>query len=336
VATLKDVAARAGVSIGTVGRILSPGGDIVVRPETRERVLAAAAALEYRPNRMAAALRTRRSRVMAVFLPEPQNPGWAGMLGAMEDVAAEADHLLAIADVRGPSLGPDVFARYALESRVDGVLLATGLLGEELVTRLTGSGLPILAVGSRYESLSGSVTMRDAWASGLAVAHLAERGHERIGFVAGIASTDIVRRRVSGYVDAMRDRGLEMRDSWLIAGEGTLDSSYAVTRRTLRKRVAERPTALIAINLMSALGVRQAALDSGLALPDDLSLVTFDDHVVEDHVDPPLTSIRMPMDRMGAEAATMLLGAIDGAPMRHVVVRARPVLVPRGSVSRPA
>jgi LacI family transcriptional regulator len=336
VATLKDVAAAAGVSVGTVSRILSPVGDIVVRPATRERVLATAAALEYRPNRMAAALRTRRSRVMAVFLPDPQNPGWAGMLGAIQEVAAEADHLLAIADVRGPSLGPAEFARYALEARVDGVLLATGLLDEELVSRLAGSGLPIIAVGSRYEALAGSVIMRDSWASGLAVAHLAEHGHERIAFVAGVVSTDIVRRRVSGYLDAMSERGLPVREDWVVRGEGTLDSSHEATKQVLATGGPERPTAIIAINLMSALGVRAAALDAGLALPDDLSLVTFDDHVVEDHFDPPLTAIRMPMAEMGAEAATMLLRAIEGTHMRHTVVRARPVLVRRESVAGPA
>ena len=334
-ATLRDVAARAGVSVGTVSRILSPAGSIVVRPETRERVLAAATALDYRPNRMAAALRTRRSRVLATFLPEPQNPGWAGMLGAIQEVAAQADHLLAVADVRGPSLDPDVFARYALESRVDGVLLATGLLGDDLVRRLAGSGLPILAVGSRYRSLAGSVTMRDASASGLAVRHLAERGHERIGFVSGVRSTDIVRRRERGFRKAMRERQLPISVGSLIRGEGTLESSYGVTRRALRLGRHERPTALLAINLMSALGVRAAGLDEGLRLPEELSLVTFDDHVVEDHIHPPLAALRMPMAEMGALAAKMLLGAIEGVPMHHVVVTTSPMLIARESVRGP-
>lgn len=335
-ATLKDVAARAGVSVGAVSRVLGADPSLVVRPETRARVLAAAAELKYRPNRLATGLRTRRAKALALFLPEPQNPGWAGMLGAIEETAAAADHLLAIADVRGPAVAPGVFARYALEARVDGVILATGLLPDDLVSQLASQGLPLLPVANRYPSVAASVTMRDADGSALVVDHLVGLGHERIAFVSGPAHTDIIQRREAGFRSALEARGIRFEPAWLVNGEGTADASRIVARQMLEAPPEARPTAILGANLMTTLGVRSAVmLDARLQIPRQVSLVAFDDNVVADHLDPPLTSVRLPMAEMGAIATRMLLAAIDGQPMTHLVVPTPPQLVVRASTGPP-
>lgn len=332
-ATLRDVAARAGVSVGAVSRILKGNGGIVVRPDTRRRVLEAVQELSYRPNRLATGLRTRRAGSIALFLPEPQNPGWADMLGAIQAETARVDNLLAIADVRGPALDPTVFARYALEARVDGVLLATGMLHERLVRRLAESGLPLLPVGSRYRSLAASVTMRDADASAMAVEHLVGLGHRRVAFLSGIAGTDIVRRREVGFMEAMRALGLRGMRFPTHGTGGTLEDSRAAAVELLSRPGRQRPTAAVAINLMSALGLRGAAVGLGLRIPDDLAIVAFDDHVVAEHTDPPLTTLWMPMAEMGAQAVRMLLASLDGGALEHRVISTAPRLVVRASTA---
>lgn len=319
-ATLRDVAQVAGVSVGAVSRVLGNDPTLVVREETRVRVLAAAEALNYRPNRLATGLRTRRAKVIALFLPEPQNLGWAEMLAGVGEAATAADQLLAIADVRGPVVDPDVFGRYAYESRVDGVLLATGLLTDAQVAQLASRGLPIVALGSRYPGLGASVVMREEDGAAMAVAHLAALGHERIAFVAGHRETDIVARREQGVTAAMRDRGL---GAPIVVDPTDLAS--------LLTQPSARPTAFVTVNLTTALDALPVMATAGLTVPANVSLLTFDDHPIASHLAPPLTCIRMPMRDLGIAGVASLLAAIEGNDPGDVLVGAAPVLVERGS-----
>lgn len=320
-ATLRDVARRAGVSVGAASRVLGKDPTLVVREETRSRVLEAAAALNYRPNRMATGLRTRRAKVIALFLPEPQNLGWAEMLAGVGAAATDADQLLAIADVRGPVVDPEVFGRYAYESRVDGVLLATGLLSDEQVRELASRGLPIVALGSRYRGIASSVVMREEDGAALAVQHLAGLGHHRLAFVAAHRGTDIVARRERGVAAAARDCGLEP--------PAVVDPT--AVSALLRSRT--RPTALVTANLTTAIDAVAAATAAGLRVPDDLSIVTYDDNPIAAHLAPPLTCIRMPMRELGLGAVAALLEAIEGGEPGDTVVETVPVLVVRGSTA---
>jgi LacI family transcriptional regulator len=324
-ATLRDVARLAGVSVGAVSRVLGNDPTLVVREETRARVLDAATALNYRPNRMATGLRTRRAKVIALFLPEPQNLGWAEMLAGVGEAATAADQLLAIADVRGPVVDPEVFGRYAYESRVDGVLLATGLLTAAQMAQLAARGLPIVALGSRYPGLGASVVMREEDGAALAVRHLAELGHRRIAFVAGHRETDIVARRERGVRDALRACGL---------GDGDVVDPHDL--RGIVRRRRSRPGALITANLTTALEAYRTAATVSLRVPDDLSVVTFDDHPIADHLAPPLTRIRMPMRALGVWGVRSLLAAIDGELPGDVTLEDAPELVLGRSTAPPS
>lgn len=323
-ATLRDVARRAGVSVGAVSRVLGNDPTLVVRDETRTRVLEAAASLNYRPNRMATGLRTRRAKVIALFLPEPQNLGWADMLAGVGEAATAADQLLAVADVRGPVVDPEVFGRYAYESRVDGVLLATGLLTDDQVSQLASRGLPIVALGSRYRGLGVSVVMREEDGAALGVAHLAALGHRRIAFVAAHRETDIVARREDGVASAMRAAGL---------GPPTIIDPGQLRAALMRPR--GRPTALMTVNLTTAVESVAVAEIVGLRVPSRLSVVTFDDHPIAGHLGVPLTCIRMPMRELGVTGVRALLAAIEGEEPVGVTVRDAPALVIRQSTAPP-
>lgn len=331
--TLKAVAARAEVSIATAGRVLRGDPTLVVRPATRARVMAAADELGYRPNRVASGLRTRRTGTIAVVLPDPQNLAWSETLRGIERGAADLGYVVVVADAHGPTLDPDQLATFVLEGRMDGLLVAFATIVDELVAQIVGRGLPLLPINSRSDMVDGSVTMDDATGSRLAVAHLAELGHRRIAFLAGRSDTDVGRRREEGFRTAMADHGLPVEAAAVVAGDYTERTARDVARSLLDQDPDRRPTAVFAVNLPSALGLRTAARALGLRIPDDLSLVTMDDHPFLEHTDPPLTAIQLPMEEMGTLGARMLIDAVAGAPIAHIVTSTPPRLVVRQSTA---
>ena len=333
--TLKVVAARAGVSLATAARVLRDDPTLSVRPATRERVVGAARDLGYRPNRLASGLRTRRTGTIALVLPDPQNVAWSETLRGVERAAAAREYVVVVADAHGPTLDAQQLSRFVLESRMDGLLVAFATIEDELVAQIVGRGLPLVPINSRSANVDASVTMDDAIGSRLAVDHLASLGHERIGFLAGRADTDVGRRREAGYRDAMADHALAVDPAWVLPGDYTERTARDLARVALRTPAASRPTAFFTVNLQSALGFRTAAREAGVQIPENVSLVTIDDHPFLDHTDPPLTAVQLPMAEMGELGAAMLLDVVEGRQMGHVVTATPPRLVVRRSTAPP-
>ena len=329
--TLKDVAGHAGVSIATVARVLREDPTLVVRPATRERVLAAAAALDYRPHRSARALRTGRTGTLALFLPDPRNLMWDPMIWAVERTAAERSYLVVVADAHGPALDPEQLRRLVLERRIDGVLVAFATVDDELVAQIAGRGLPLVPVNSRSDNVGGSVTMDDEAGSRCAIEHLVALGHRRIAYLGGRRDTDVGRRREAGVRAALAAAGLPIDERRIMAG----DFSERTAERLAPSLLAEDPTAIYTANLQTAFGVHSVLVRAGLRVPDDISLVTLDDHPVLDHTAPPITAVRMPMEEMGALGVGMLIEAVEGRPIRHVRTATLPSLIVRASTAPP-
>ncbi len=333
--TLKVVAARAQVSLATAARVLREDPTLTVRPATRERVLAASRELGYRPNRVASGLRTRRSGSIAIVLPDPQNLMWGETLRAIERAAGERDYVVVVADAHGPTLDSTQLGRFVFEGRMDGLLVAFATIADELVEQMAMRGLPLVPINSRSPIVSGSVTMDDETGSALAVDHLVGLGHRRIGFIAGRADTDVGRRREAGYAKAMAAHGLAVDPGWVASGDFTERGAHEAARALLNLPAERRPSAVYTVNLISALGVRAAARELGYRIPDDVSLVTMDDHPILAHTDPALTAVAMPMHEMGALGAQLLIDVVEGQPIRHIVTAMPPRLVVRASTAPP-
>lgn len=331
--TLKDVAVAAGVSVATAARVLNRDPHLRVRPATRQRVLSVAESVDYRPNRVASGLRTRRTGTIALVLPDPQNLAWGETLRGVERAAAEREYVVVVADAHGPTLDARQLTHFVLEGRMDGLLVAFATVVDELVAQIASRGLPLVPINSRSAIVDGSVTMDDAQASALAIDHLVELGHRRIGFLAGRADTDVGRRREAGYREAMARHGLAVAPSWVIPGDYTERRAAASATESLAR--PDRPSAVFAVNLPSALGLRAAARARGLRIPEDLSIVTMDDHPILEHTDPPLTAVRLPMAEMGMLGARMLIDAVGGKPISHVRTSQAPSLVARRSSAPP-
>jgi LacI family transcriptional regulator len=323
---LLDVAAAAGVDASVVSRVLSGDDRLSIRSETRERILEAAARLNYRPNAAARTLKTARTMAIGMIVPDLANTNYATIASGAEDRAAQAGYTILVAS------GSATERLLDLHGRIDGLLVGmatteTPRLGD------FGAGIPAILVNRREPCGIPSVTVDDEAGAALATEHLLAIGHRRIGHVAGPQNADTGRRRLRGYEQALRAAGSEP-DAELVA-ETSFDEAGGHVAASRLLGLEPRPTALFVANVRAALGAMAAARRLGLRIPDDVSIVGFHDAPFAGYLDPALTTVRMPLAEMGRQAADHLLALIGGGTADDLMLGTPPELVVRGSTSPP-
>lgn len=331
-ATLRDVAAAAGVGPSTVSRVLRNTRAEEFRPETRRAVTEAAARLGYRPNAAARGLRTRRTGAIALVVPDLDNFGFTQITRGAQEVLAERDVILLVLEAPAVLPDPSGHGLLGLGGRVDGVLVAFAHLDQPSIARWARPDLPVVLV-QRGSPDAPSVVMAEERNAAAMVEHLTALGHRTVGHVAGDLTTETGRRRRDGFAAAAAASGID--SSRVAEGRFTRDGGDEAATALLTSATAPRPTALAVANLVSALGALSAARRLGLQVPEDLSVICIDEHLVAQHTDPPLTTVRTPQRELGRAAARAVLDAVDGKPVGRVTVDAAPVLVPRASTAGP-
>ena len=335
-ATIYDVARRAAVTAATVSNVITGKGS--VGEETRTRVLAAIAELEYRPNLMARGLARRRSYTLALILPNIANPFYPEIALDVERIAGEHQyHLLLCNTHYDAALGRAHL--HGLSGRwVDGVLAMAGGLDPHDVVAAAERGLPVVLCNWAEAHLASTLPSIDVdfrHGGELAALHLLDLGHRRCGVIvhgAG-AHNPSHTRRLEGFQDACEDAGARISDGAVQYGDSSLESGYRAAE--LLMALPLPPTAIFASNDLMALGALEAAIDHGLRVPRDLSIVGFDDILLGAHVRPALTTIAIPKRELAMEATELLLRLVEGAEqsLRHLTVR--PYLVARHSTAAP-
>lgn len=304
--TIKDVAREAGVSVGTASRVIS--GHASVASELRERVQRAVRRLGYKPNLAARALRTNRVDVLGLILPDITNPFFAQLAREVEVAAAARGLLVMLANTMGRADLEASRLEAVLDRSPRGVLIvpasdAAGDGGAGSGAALAGrEGIPLVALDRPVPGLT-LVSVDNRASAALAAEHLAALGHRRIAYLAGPPDTQVAREREAGFTRRLREVA---PDATLLRAEGAFD--YASGERVARA-MGREVTAIAAASDQQAVGVIRAARDLGLRVPDDLSVVGFDDIALAALVVPRLTTIRQPARRL-AEAA--VARALDG------------------------
>jgi LacI family transcriptional regulator len=333
--TLRDVAARAGVHPATASRALNPQTRSVVNDETAERVSRAAAELGYRPNPIARSLKTSRSGSIGTVIPDLNNPLFPPIVRGIEDVLTAAGYSSLIVNTDND---PDREAAQVTSLRtrqVEGMIFATARLRHPLLEQLAAEGVAMVLVNRRVESAAiPNVTSDDASGVATAVRHLVELGHRRIAHIAGPQSTSTGTVRLRAYQQAIADAGIAEDDSFIeLCGYWTEDEGAKAVRRMLAADAGF--TAIVAGNDLLALGAYDALGERGLACPDDVSVVGFNDIRFMDKLRPPLTSVRIPHYEIGAEAARVLLERLAKPSVLAKSVLLPPALVVRQSTCPP-
>ncbi|WP_410813903.1 LacI family DNA-binding transcriptional regulator [Micromonospora sp. 067-2] len=343
--TIYQVARRAGVSPSTVSNFLN-GRPERMLPQTRARVEAAIDQLGYRPNRAARQLRTGRIQVIGLVVPSVANPFWGNFARYLERAAlADGYHVLLCNSEREPGRE----RRYLEELWADGirgVVLCSSLPSLEHVLPLVDDGLSLVAFDRTAQAGDPgglvNISVDNVVGAHLATAHLLQLGHRRIAFVSGSLRSVNRRERFRGFTEAFEQAGLDPAEAIVWSGgdqsEPYGDLDAAGLGRTAAHDLLHgdgRPSAIVAINDMCALGVSAGIRDAGLLVGQDVSVVGFDDIVLADLAAPPLTTVRQPIADMATAAFRHLVARIDdpdGSPSQSLLLR--PELVVRASTGR--
>ncbi|KGB56286.1 LacI family transcription regulator [Sphingopyxis sp. LC81] len=331
--TLKHVAEAAGVHASTVSRALNPATRHMVVPEVAERVAKLAGSLGYRPNLMAAGLRTGRSQLIGALVPDIANTVFSPILsGASASLAAQGYSIL-VADVGTNPARHLELANQLVARRIDGFILATVSRDDPIVDFCLEQNLPAVLVNRAEERRRlSAVVSDDTLGMQLAVDHLVALGHKRIGHLAGPETISTGHLRRKGFYDAIALHGLA-------AGNCPSEATEAYSReeglRAGERLLASAPdiTAIVAANDLLALGAYDAAARGGRSVPDDLSIVGHNDMPLVDMVAPPLTTVRISHQEIGRVAADLLLQQLTGKEYSTRNIVLAPTLIVRGSTA---
>lgn len=319
------VARRAGVSTATVSRVLN--ASTKVRPATAERVRSAIAELNYVPNHSARSLRSGRSNLMGLLISDVRNPFFPDLIEHFESLAGQ--HGVDVTFVN-TGYNEERFSngvRRLLERGVDGIAILTSEVGQDGLERLRMTNTP--AVFLDQPPMSGNysnITVDYVKGTRDAVAHLRMLGHSRIAFVAGPRTLRSAERRRQAFVEAMREGGREPEAAWIFEGDHKIAGGRFVAQQLFA--MSDPPTALICSNDVMAVGFLQVAGQMGRKIPDDLSLVGFDDLFLAEAVQPALTTVHLSRREIASRAFHALQAARGAGAaaqssviLPHLVVR---------------
>lgn len=332
-ARLKDIAERLNVSISTVSYALN-GGPRSVPPEVSERIRKTAAELGYRPNRIARSLAAGRTMTIGV-VPVVMNAGMVSapyFQGCFNGIVVESkrrdyDVLLYTHD----SLEPERLTDSLLDGRVDGLVFLAPHVGSSVLHRAAAEGIPFSVLSGLSIDSAPAFNCDNLGGVAAAVAHLVQLGHTKIGHLCGNQGMVDGRERLEGFRHGLRQARLPERPEWVVDGAFSTECAFAQASQILAKK--NRPTALVCANDEMAAGVYRAAWELRLRIPEELSVVGFDDSSAARLVLPPLTSVHQPMEEMGAAATGAVVDRLSGQTAQGKVFST--ALVIRQSTARP-
>ncbi|GIH73718.1 LacI family DNA-binding transcriptional regulator [Planobispora longispora] len=328
-ARLADIAAHAGVSEATVSRVLN--GKPGVSAATRQAVLTALDLMGYeRPQR----LRQRSNGLVGLVTPELDNPIFPAFAQAFEKVLAQHGYTPLLCTRLPGGAAEDEFTEMLVERGVSGIIFVSGLhadvtANQDRYTRLLGQGVPIVLLNGHSGDVQAPFISPDDWAAArLAVQHLVDLGHERIGLAAGPSRFVPVIRKIEGYRRAMAQLLGETEVDELIAHSlFSVEGGQAAASVLLERGC----TGIVCASDLMALGAIRACRERGLAVPGEVSIVGYDDSPLIAFTDPPLTTVRQPVQSMVTAAVHTLLEAIAGTPGQHSELIFQPEFIVRGS-----
>jgi LacI family transcriptional regulator len=322
-ATIRDVARAAGVSVATVSRALTGSGP--VSDATRDRIRAIAEVLRYAPNASARSLVSSRTSTFGVLLPDLYGEFFSEVIrGADRAARAHGYHLL-VSSAHG---GRDEIeaALRTMRGRVDGlIVMAPDLDGAALAANLPDGHPVVLLNGPERVTTVDAVAVDSYGGAAAMVAHLVATGHRRIAFLAGQPGSHDAAERLRGWRDALGAAGIAADARWELAGDFTEDGGYDAARRLVARALPADvwPTALFAANDAMAIGAISALREAGLDVPGDIAVAGFDDIPMARYVSPPLTSVHVAIDEIGARAVARLMAALTDraayAPTRELL-----------------
>ncbi|MBS0341406.1 MAG: LacI family DNA-binding transcriptional regulator [Proteobacteria bacterium] len=335
-ATIKDVALRAGVSVTTVSHVVNETRH--VSPEGRERVNAAIRELRYVPSQVARSLKSNSTRTLGMLIPNSSNPYFAEIVRVVEDRCFAAGYTLVLCNTDDLLQRQGVYLQVLAQRRIDGLIVVSTGSDEALAKQLHGLKMPVVLLDREIDDpecdLVETAHMQGAL---LAVRHLQSLGHRHVACIGGPVGVVSSEQRVQGWRLALAESGAAPAsddDALLWRGGFTSQGGYEAMHAILR--TDSRPTAVFVCNDLMAIGALRAVHEGGLRVPDDISIIGFDDIDLAAYTSPPLTTVAQPKEHIGALAVDMLLERVGGRRREARKVMLQPELRVRASTGRAA
>lgn len=329
--TLQDVADKAGVHASTVSRALDPEKATLVNPETRDRVRAAAQELGYRGDAVASGLRRGRTNTLGLVVADISNPFIGPVVRGIENNLEGRDKMLFVAESQDDHGRMSRVMDSLIGRRVDAVITTAARRGDERLLRQVAQQVPlVLAVRNLPDSGLVAITHDDERGGRLAAEHLVQQGHRRVAQLCGSDDISSFRGRARGFRDGLAATDVELVEP----SESGRHPVLAEGRRLMELLIAEQaelPTAVFAHNDLMAFGALQALAEHGLSCPADLAVVGYNDTLMTEFTDPPITTVRLPGYELGRMAADTAVALIEDGHRPEPSLSLPPVLVPRHS-----
>jgi DNA-binding LacI/PurR family transcriptional regulator len=327
---IKEVAARARLSTATVSRTINQSG--LVRPQTAEKVRRVIQELGYYPNTQARALVSGRSQMFGLIISDIVNPFFPELVKSFEFAAIRRGYEVIVANTDYNSERMGACVRRMIERKVDGVAIMTSEIDRHLLDELSDRRLPVvfLDVGKLKPQIS-NIKVDYSKGIGEAVQHIVALGHQRVGFISGPLALKSARTRRSAFLKCIDACGIGERQRCVVEGNHKIDGGEVAMRQLLS--LAKPPTAVLTSNDLTAIGALRAVTRVGLSVPDDISVVGFDDIELSQFTQPPLTTIRLSRDELGRKAFDALYETVAGGQRPGHEIKVSTSLVLRESTA---
>lgn len=316
--TIKDVARKANVGLGTVSRVLNNHAS--VKESTRISVLNAIKELDYNPNAIARSLKSKSTKSVGVMIPDISSAFYPDIVRGIEDVASIYKYNIILCNTDLDREREKSSLNMLKEKKVDGIIFISNTIDEELKKEFKKIGIPIVLVATKdLNNEFHSVVIDNVKASYTAVDFLCQLGHKNIAMIAGTyGDPNAGIPRVEGYRRALEDNGIEVQEDLIYYGDYKYKSGYELMKRILERKVI--PTALFAASDNMAIGAASAALQSGYKIPEDISIIGFDGIETAEFFYPPISTVKQPRYDMGARGMEQLIRLIRNEPLEDFEV----------------
>lgn len=327
--TIYDVAKEAGVSIATVSNVINGKGN--VGKKKRDEIFKVMDRLQYKPSVIASALMGKKTYTLGLLIPDVSNPFFSEIARAVEDLAHAEEYSVIVCSTDNKDERVEKYVRLLEQKSVDGILIGTGVENAGIVAQLSENAVPIVMIARETPDIPAHSVLTDDFKGGsLAAGHLLRLGHENMAILSENAKVSSSLERVRGFRFALFEAGLTLDDERIVACHSSVKDGKGAAERLLRGD--NPPTAMFCCNDMLAIGALQAAKECGIRVPEQLSIVGFDDTILSTVTSPSLTTIAQPTAEMAKLAFGLLVSPADstaGAIRKRIVMQ--PELVVRES-----
>jgi len=305
---IRDVAQRAGVSVATVSRVLNHPDQVT--PKTRERILDIMEEMDYTPNWFARGLNLNRTGVIALLIPNILNPIYTEIAKGVEEVAHNKGYYTLLCNSEDSNEKEAAYIEMLLHRKVDGLIFIAGHLNSNLMTKIEETQLPAVMIGKIEGNWQFSTVYTDYFEGARkATTHLIENGYKKIAHITGKLQFIESAEKLKGYQEALKNATLKINPNWIVDGEETIEGGYLAAKRLVRN--SNPPEAIFIANDWMAFGAMDAIKTEGLRIPEDIAIVGFDNNRMSGLVEPKLTTVNLPVYKMGLTACRLLFDEME-------------------------